>query len=446
MSDHWKSLAQKLGAPGLAAPEESGSESTSPITQESVAPPAPVEKPAAPPAPVEAAEMAKPRKRSSWETLASMFNIQLDRTPAAPEPVAPPPEPAPTPVKHEPRAAVEPKRENRRDQPPRARDDSRRGGFKREEGFSKRDEPVAEERLSVFNDTRTDTNPALEALFADAPREEVTSWKRTPRVVDDLGWDDDAPVSEDREPISGESSPVRDVEAEDGDEPRKRSRRRRRGSRKPRPTDDVVAREPIADDLDAVDSGDPWVEPESFESDLAEEPDVEPIDPERRSRRRRRRGRKRSSDEVSSVDSPVVDGEDRPVRSADRTEQADRPERERSPRTERPERSDRRERPSRHERAERTARSDDDPPREKRPPRGDRPERPPRVRDERPAPVINPEDEELDEMDAIDAAEKHRNIPNWVDSLQAIIEANIENHKRNDNRGGPPRGRPRSRR
>jgi hypothetical protein len=30
--------------------------------------------------------------------------------------------------------------------------------------------------------------------------------------------------------------------------------------------------------------------------------------------------------------------------------------------------------------------------------------------------------------------------------LQAIIEGNMENHKRNDNRGGPPRGRPRSRR
>jgi hypothetical protein len=54
-----------------------------------------------------------------------------------------------------------------------------------------------------------------------------------------------------------------------------------------------------------------------------------------------------------------------------------------------------------------------------------------------------------DDDDEGDAAvgQQHRNIPTWSDSLESIIQANTENHKRNEGRGGPRGGnRPRGRR
>ena len=42
------------------------------------------------------------------------------------------------------------------------------------------------------------------------------------------------------------------------------------------------------------------------------------------------------------------------------------------------------------------------------------------------------------------AETKHRNIPTWSDAVQGMVDANIENHRRNENRGS--RGRPRGRR
>ncbi len=41
---------------------------------------------------------------------------------------------------------------------------------------------------------------------------------------------------------------------------------------------------------------------------------------------------------------------------------------------------------------------------------------------------------------------QHRSIPTWADSIQSLVEVNMENRKRGDNRGGTPRGRPRGRR
>ena len=41
-------------------------------------------------------------------------------------------------------------------------------------------------------------NPALEAMFADAPRRDPAE-KRKKRVVDDLGWEDDEPLSSRRD-------------------------------------------------------------------------------------------------------------------------------------------------------------------------------------------------------------------------------------------------------
>ena len=508
MGDHWKSLAQKLGAPGMDDPTTSISESastteTAAFTRESE-PTKPVEPLAEimTPAPEPEVVGEKPRKRSSWESLASMFNIQLDRTPAEP------PAPVPTPVK--PALEATPPRE-RESRPAAHREKPRFNEPRREREPERESEP----RLQVFQESPdSDANPALESLFADVPRGDLDSWKRPPRVVDDIGWGEEVPVapSKDVEPefiseiFEPDSEAAVEGSVESSDRPRRR--RRRRGPRRP---DDVTPRlDRDLDDIESIVPGDEYSEPESFEVELSDV-DESPVagDPERRSSRRRRRGRKRPSDDAAPThqDDGVLNAElaserpgDRPERMPERAPRpersgerprsrsrsnepsgergsdrsadrgSERPERgpergserpvrgsERGERTERPERTERdperaaergsvrNERPARPERA----------PDSRREKRSERPEsradRPPRVREERPLPPRS-DVEELDEVDILedldseDSGEKHRNIPSWADALQAIIEGNMENHKRNDNRGGPPRGRPRSRR
>ena len=479
------------------------------------------------PAPEPEVVDTKPRKRSSWETLASMFNIQVDRTPPA-EPAAPPKPAAQAPV-------APPKRESR----PAAQREKPRFNEPRRE----RD---AEPRLQVFQESRdSDNNPALESMFADAPRGDIDSWKKPPRIIDDVSWEDDeaAPIKSEIEPDFVEEVFAADVdvpseETGEATERPSRRRRRRRGPRRPESADAAPRSELNIDDAEAVVPGDDYAEPESFEADLADS--AEPIgstDPERRSSRRRRRGRKRPSDDAIGT-SPENEGElnaeraservgDRPERlprqDRDRSDRgrsgrdrggertsSDRPATERpgaertsaerpsSDRTgERPERSQDRGRGRRNEPSESADRDSDRSPYERNLPdrgpndrapsdrgpsdrgsservgsdrgepvsrergdgrrekRGERPEpradRPPRVREDRPLPPRSDIDEhddgdDLEDLDANDSGDKHRNIPSWADSLQAIIEGNMENHKRNDNRGGPPRGRPRPRR
>ena len=515
MGDHWKSLAQKLGAPGTDDPTTSTNESA-PVpeaaapeatpNQEFVEPLAEVMTPAPEPEVVD----TKPRKRSSWESLASMFNIQIDRTPE-PEPVAPPKPAAPV-------APVVPPRESR----PAAHREKPRFNEPRRE----RD---AEPRLQVFQESRdSDNNPALESMFADAPRGDIDSWKKPARMVDDIGWGDDDPVEpvKEVEPefiaesfASDIDLPVEDA-AEATERPSRR-RRRRRGPRRPEGAADAAPRaERDLDDVEAIVPGDEYAEPESFEADLSET--AEPVgsaDPERRSSRRRRRGRKRPTDDAvgpARQDDGELNAERASERTGDRPERLPRPDRDRPERSERsdrersgergsergerspdrgaergsdrggdrPERSsdrgrgrrseptevadrsverdadrgsersgyDRNEPAARPERGEGRSEGRGEGRRDKRGERSEpRADRPPRVREDRPLPPrsdIEEHDEgdDLEDLDANDSGDKHRNIPSWADSLQAIIEGNMENHKRNDNRGGPPRGRPRPRR
>ena len=99
MADHWKTLANRLGTPGIDEPEveeikeeksapeapssasaarsadfESKPAAKKPAFEKALGGPPPVESPALAPEPVE--EPVKPAKRkSSWETLASLFNV-----------------------------------------------------------------------------------------------------------------------------------------------------------------------------------------------------------------------------------------------------------------------------------------------------------------------------------------------------------------------------------
>ncbi len=419
MTDHWKSLAQKLGAPGIDAPDSASEAPSTPppqaphVSPQAVAPvphaTSELESPATPMPTPEPVDPGKTKKRSSWEKLASMFNINIERsTPAEAAVVAPVAE---APVAE---AKREPKREE-----PKKRDEPRRSIFDN-------DDPKEDPRLGFGpGQHRPEPNPALEALFPEASKIETpTSWKRAPRVVDDLGWDDDdTKATEEETP----AVPRGDASASDEDESeaKPRRRRRRRGGRRSRgPEDRIEPAAELEDDVESVDSSDPWVEPDTFETGEIDQADSESVDPERRSRRRRRRGRRRPSEDVA----PIADEAD--------VEAAERPPQPVSERREREERPARRPRPDRDRPS-----SEGDESREKR-----RSERPPRVREERPAAVELPDEHDMDDLDEGGDKDKHRNIPSWMDSLQSIIEANMENHNRNDNRGGPPRGRPRSRR
>ena len=200
MGDHWKSLAQKLGAPGMDDPTTSLTESAA--TTESAAfvrepeharepEPASVEPLAEimTPAPEPEVIDEKPRKRSSWEALASMFNIQIDRTPS---------EPAPTPAPVKPQAPPPAPPRERESRPAAQREKPRFNEPRREREPAR--EPVRERepesRLQVFQESpESDANPALESMFADVPRGDLDSWKKPPRVVDDIGWGDEVPAS-----------------------------------------------------------------------------------------------------------------------------------------------------------------------------------------------------------------------------------------------------------
>lgn len=196
MSDHWKSLANQLGAPGVDAPET-----------EQVATPAPASKKksdsdtasnavsdtdqaasgagkaaledeemaddqASHDAPADAAPLepvaetppeaapAPGRARSTWETLSRMFNIPVDRSRNEPEPA---PEPAvEAPVAKKP--AAQPAAEQKK---------------------AKKKKP------SIFDDAKPakPESAALEEMFGDAPKD--LGWKTKPRVIDDVSFDDD---------------------------------------------------------------------------------------------------------------------------------------------------------------------------------------------------------------------------------------------------------------
>ena len=335
MGDHWKSLAQKLGAPGMDDPTTSIAESASPTETTAFTRESEPTKPVEPfaeimtPAPEPEVVDEKPRKRSSWESLASMFNIQVERKPLEP--------PVPAPVKPALEAAPSRERETRsagQREKPRFNEPRRNREPERE----------SEPRLQVFQESHEpDANPALETLFADVPRGDLDSWKRPPRVVDDIGWGDEVPATmpRDIEPefvepefvseiFASDAEPVVDDSEESSDRPRRR--RRRRGPRRP---DDAAPRlERALDDVESIVPGDEYSEPESFEVDLSDADESSAAtDPERRSSRRRRRGRKRPSDDAAPQhqDDGVLNAELASERPGDRPERMP----ERAPRQER---------------------------------------------------------------------------------------------------------------
>lgn len=433
MPDHWKSLANKLGAPGVDLPEES--EGTKSVVKQKPEQPLPELKDASkereswdedamqedepsdsshevaaedafeeltagtargvesrePAESIQAAPQGnletessmvdppkKGKRKSSWEALAQMFNIKVDRAEEKTRNVeAQEPDPG---------AASD---ENLRDRVVEPAAD-------RDEGLG------GEPSRSIFGDeisSADSSNPALRAMFGEAPRATSDDWHKNRRVVDDVGWEDelDEPEGDD----GARDAPPKDAVAfeDDVDETpqptRRRGRRGRgRGERTPKP-----AFEPDAEDAWGEtafeSSADVWAEPERLEEEI--EDDGEGAEEaERRSSRRRRRGR-RSSREREEIARSELPPERRPAAESDETEAELRPRRKRKP-----------------------VESLDESPRKSR------------------GPIDDAEDEDAE-------APKHRNIPTWEEALQTIVESNSLNHKKNEHRGGN-RGRSRGRR
>lgn len=483
MADHWKSIANLLGAPGVdepesetqgkepamdadttssfppekGAPADSGDEAATPSDEslsfreparesrnrlESV-----TEQPAAQPEPpakeepineMPAAEMPAPKvkRKSSWESLASMFNIKVER----PKPVEEEP-----PAKHEPIAET-----SRQIREPQADDEAPRESAREDKGKSS--------SLSIFSAESDNPNPALEAMFGDVPRDDDWGGSR-PRVIDDLGWgddeDDEPKPARRHEPIADDSD-SEDAEIHDklDEEPVRRGRRRRRG-RRGRGDASETKTEPAAEKRLGWDEDEPelaessvdddWNEPVSFAADdAAEELDAEDGgEVQRRSSRRRRRGRGRGRDSGAPVDSPVSRSSEEPTADVDEVDDeihadqadADVVSRSRDSRDRDSEAGDDGERSSRGRRRRRGGRSSGA-------------GRTSQASHEDVAPpeldLDDPDPDADGEGHARDGS-KHRNIPTWADSVQSLVEANIENRRRNDNRGAP-RGRPRGRR
>ncbi len=445
-------------------------------------------------APTAASPPPKPAKRkSSWESLASMFNIKVDRSkPAEVEEVRPQPTEPPTP------AAA-----------PNLRDSERpsRSSSTRHE---------SDQQLSIFSGGQSTTAPnaALRSMFGDVPQSTNESWGK-PRMVDDLGWDDEEvkPTSTTHstaKPSFQSSQPAADEEA--GEETVRRGRRRRRGRRGRGDSLETTApasektehwgeAEEVASSVD-----DDWPEPECFEEvesevsparaerELDSEFDAEADElssegePLRRSSRRRRRGgRGREREPVDGSESvprdrqpprarvappaaiededddgvgfvPEVDDED----DFDGDIAGETPRRNAAGEEDRNTRSRRRRRGRGGSGRGREEGSGDD---QAARPQGSaarphssatRPQGPPEMqraaRSGRPS-----EDDDFDadiepiagfegeEDDAGSDGKQHRNIPTWADSIESLVSANMENRKRGDNRGAP-RGRPKGRR
>jgi len=383
MADHWKTLANRLGTPGIDEPEvdeikeeklapEAQSSATAapyadreskPAMEETPSGSASTDRPASVPQTAEPpAAPAKPAKRkSSWEALANLFNVSVDRSEPEPVAAAPEPEPAqPEPFQPEPIQSEPFQPEPRRPKP----------AF----GSPAAVTPTPpKKKLSIFDEPELDPNAALDAMFGDAPREKLSGegsgWGKPKRVVDDLGWDDaddqpkrakasrddDRPadvinedLEDDDELSDDEPSPSGSQDADEAgdDEPARRSRRRRRRGRRGRGRDeettvksesdssepldaDISSEAPVSwkHDLIEVESAGPWAEPESFESDVFEsdafesdafESDDEPLEDalddddsedsgevvRRSNRRRRRRGRGREEAPAAEASAP----------------------------------------------------------------------------------------------------------------------------------------------
>lgn len=419
----------------------------------------------------------KPAKRkSSWESLASMFNIKVDRS---------------KPAEEVPEQPVEPSIAAPSAPSSRASDHSTRSGSARS---------GSDQQLSIFSggEPSTEPNAALRSMFGDVPQRTNENWGKQ-RMVDDLGWDEVEEKSASSthstaQPSSQAEQPAGEEEV--GDEMVRRGRRRRRGRRgrgdsldAPAATEGEKTSHWIAAEEEVSGDDDEWPEPDSFEADEAVartsrsqraiEPEVDSeIDelssegePLRRSSRRRRRGRGRGReretadgteavsrdrqrprvappasiddddedvvgfvpevDEEDDFESDVPRGTPRPKAAGD-DELAPRGRRRRRGRGG----SGRGEEEGNRETAPARSRG----PRDSQRPAAGRP-----IEDDDFEPDLEPVVGFEGEEDELDSGGKHRNIPTWADSIESLVTANLENRKRGDNRGAP-RGRPKGRR
>ncbi len=461
MGDHWKALANKLGAPGVDAP----SMESAPQAKEETNQPAPHHAPTAStyPAPasqgdeIELSFRAKPKPpRTEAPSQASA----VQASPAA--------QPA-TPVARE--TAIEapaaPAASNKTDKPKRKSSWDQLTSFFGISSPASEEAPADDVSSSAPAETdalltpRQEPSPpsALDALFGDAPRQELSWEKPKPRrMIDDVSsWedepirvdDDDDPRAMDPQALNPEARALSgDETTDEASAPTRRRRRRRRGGRRdrddaPRTSDrDELSsasdkHEPAGsgdawdeeDVVDAVESSEQWDEPTTFESDAGEVEETN--QPERRSSRRRRRGRGRGREAGAPVDEldSTREAEPRSPRQREPRPEGLEPRPVREPKEPRDESVS--ERPRREGRSRRSRPADSDAPR-------------------RELAAVNAENDEIDTSLTAELEEggpnRHPKIPTWVDSLEAIISANMENHRRLDSqRGGPSRGgRPRN--
>jgi hypothetical protein len=493
MADHWKSLANRLGAPGVDLPEETQGEPISSKKTESQ----PIEESASSAESLGGAEgaqseftSAQPAAQHEQGTAEELgFGKGDDLEPeserdvvlqsgdqpdsASSEAKAPPEvisavQKKTSAAKARAEASKQPKKQKRKasweslarlfniqsEREPENEPESAAEALSTEPAASAEVESEREQRedkLPLFGEepSDVDSNSALKDMFGEVPRKPAKEWRQKRRVVDDISWDEDLEelgADEDEELTAEAAEEADDIEAfgpvdEDvGERPRRSSERGR------------------------------------VHRDIPEESG------ERRGRRRRRRGRGREG--RTAEPAPERDWEPAPVEAEsdswdegdigfvaevfgdeeefDEVERRSSRRRRRGRRAEAPtdvEQSDFREsafgpeteaeeedaglaeRPAGRRRKPR--RSDRRGPDEAR--RGEASRRgEERTRAEASSSQLD-EPPEADADDAEDApAAKHRNIPTWTDALRTIIDFNTDNHRRNENRG--QRGRPRGRR
>lgn len=463
MSDHWKALADRLGAPGLepsarrtreTAPQNSSTAANpvAPDTSERIGRSSPSGETAdlkveqldisqAQDVTRSMPDTSKKKKRSNWERVANLFGITSQ--PEIEEP-APPADSivASGPSGDAASSEVEtPSRSTAEQLAPASRKLPNRSEF----------------NVSGLFDTAPDeVNPALAEMFGYNQPNYADTWEKSKRLVDDVGWEEPTdtweespdgitPVQESslEEPIDPQQA-VED--SEDSEFPRRRSRRRRRRGRRSdrEPGNGTEVPELNArpdrranENLDVEDYTD--VESRSPEEEL---PESEL--PDRRSSRRRpprkrdgfdlpvagetRKGHAEDSFEEpldvvqdSAFDSRRAETEGNAEQNAD-TDHSGRRRRRRS-----------RGGSSRGQRSEREDRQPDD--------------------QLESSPLLDAEDLDADDLDdsELHLAERSsdrtsRNIPTWDETLSVLINANMENHRRNESRGSRGGGRPKGRR
>lgn len=474
MSDHWKSIADLLGAPGMDArkrlpvePPALGPVSTEYSDNEAVREKAPKVAPAkvevsrenvkpprervvveeaqptvsAQPPAVQEPKEEPPKRRSSWDSLTKLFGLSssVEAEPSRSTPVAPEPQPARVSFEAVDRKSARADRDDR-------------------EQTRQKSEPTNE----------VQSTSALDALFQDAPRQGTKDWRdeSSLRIVDDVSWEtDDSNEDITREVIK----PTAESDEEASGQSRRRRRRRRGGSGRGRGAEEGHRDSesqlepekptwPEGSPDDSAEIADPWKESRAIDGDS----ESGEFEAERRSHRRRRRGRDSRRDETPTVDRHS-DSTPKAARSSDRDAEEVRSSAHRDSQREELPKADRDR--SRSRDRDRTDRSRGERDVRDRGHSSDRKSGPERVVDrgrtgpdrespthERPRNEIM--DDDIDESfdaevdgDLDDAGNKHRKIPSWAESLETIIANNMDNHRRYDGgRDQGPRGRPRGRR